>query len=503
MILREIFVKLGLDVDEASFAKGKLAADAVEEGIKLLAEKAVEAAKYFVEMIQKTAETGHQLELAAQQTGLTTTALQQLRRAAEFTGVEAEALDVGLFRLARSMTAAKKGGDEQSKAFAKLGVRVTDAHGKLRNTDDVITDLAGGFARLPDGLEKTNLAMEVFGRSGARLIPLLNKGKDGLVALRKEAFVMSEEQIVAGKEVVITQKQIAEVTRDLWKRAIAPLLPAINALLKRYLEWRRENAAVMAQRIEKYVGYVIKAVNLLADAFSFLVRNAGTVKAILLGLGATFVAINASAIAAAIAAGAAWLVAAAPFIAIGGVLAGILLLMDDIRVYKAGGKSLFGRFKAQIDEWLKPQANDPWWLKAIKDLVFYMEKALGVADKLGLRGQAAAKSVTPLGIAKTVSGAGTAATLGSIGSVVPQAGYARRFDERAEEARRAGGSYLDQVKAGFGFAYRGGSSNSNQQVNNITVVTQPGQSNEAIASMVSEQIQSHWDGQMESAAAAQ
>jgi hypothetical protein len=40
---------------------------------------------------------------------------------------------------------------------------------------------------MEDGTTKTALAMDLFGRSGANLIPFLNEGRDGIAALEEKA----------------------------------------------------------------------------------------------------------------------------------------------------------------------------------------------------------------------------------------------------------------------------------------------------------------------------
>ena len=44
----------------------------------------------------------------------------------------------------------------------------------------VMMQVADAFKKMPDGAEKAGLAMKLFGKSGADLIPLLNEGADGL-----------------------------------------------------------------------------------------------------------------------------------------------------------------------------------------------------------------------------------------------------------------------------------------------------------------------------------
>jgi hypothetical protein len=72
-------------------------------------------------------------------------------------------------------------------------------------------DLADHFKTLPDGAEKTALAMKVLGRSGAELIPLLNAGGAAIEELGSKAVIMTEEQIEASKHLVLTQQKLASV----------------------------------------------------------------------------------------------------------------------------------------------------------------------------------------------------------------------------------------------------------------------------------------------------
>lgn len=69
---------------------------------------------------------------------------------------------------------------EGNKAFAAMGVSVNDASGRLKTTRDLLGEVANKFAGYADGPEKAALAMELFGKSGADLIPLLNGGAQSL-----------------------------------------------------------------------------------------------------------------------------------------------------------------------------------------------------------------------------------------------------------------------------------------------------------------------------------
>ena len=58
-------------------------------------------------------------------------------------------------------------------AFKAAGIDTLDADKAFRQLSDL-------FAVMPDGMQKTALAMKLFGREGMSLIPLLNEGSRGL-----------------------------------------------------------------------------------------------------------------------------------------------------------------------------------------------------------------------------------------------------------------------------------------------------------------------------------
>ena len=47
----------------------------------------------------------------------------------------------------------------------------------------MLKDVAAVFKDMPNGAEKSTLAVQLFGRSGLDMIPMLNKGADGIADL--------------------------------------------------------------------------------------------------------------------------------------------------------------------------------------------------------------------------------------------------------------------------------------------------------------------------------
>ena len=70
-----------------------------------------------------------------------------------------------------------------AKALQSLGISMTDATGKMKSTDEVMLEVADRFQTMPDGAQKSALAIQLFGKSGADMIPLLNGGRKAVESL--------------------------------------------------------------------------------------------------------------------------------------------------------------------------------------------------------------------------------------------------------------------------------------------------------------------------------
>lgn len=141
---------------------------------------------------------------------------------------------------------------------------------------------------------------------------------------------------------------------------------------------------VIGPVIAEVTSFAIKNALFIRDifvgAFDFMRKNWATVKYALIAgvvaVTAAFVILKWEAIKTAAAAAAAWLAAAWPFILIGTLIAGLLLALDDLRVYLAGGDSLIGRWKKSLEAWLSIKADDPPWLRSIKSFLTRIKEAL-------------------------------------------------------------------------------------------------------------------------------
>ena len=131
-------------------------------------------------IVAKTANAGDEIAKLSQRTGVSTELLSGYSLAAKLADVSLEGLGGGLKLLSRNMNEASQGTGTAKDAFKELGIEVVNADGTLRDSNEVLLDVADRFSGTENGAKKTALAMDIFGRSGADLIPMLNLGRKGL-----------------------------------------------------------------------------------------------------------------------------------------------------------------------------------------------------------------------------------------------------------------------------------------------------------------------------------
>ncbi len=170
-----------------------------------------------------SADVGDELAKMSQRVAISVETLSGYRLAADLADVSLQDFGTSLQRASRNIADAAKGTGEAADAFDALGIRVTDGSGRLKTAEQVMLEVAEKFARMEDGAQKTALAMDIFGKGGASMIPLLNQGSAALAAQRQEA-----EQL--GATWTGAQAKLAEAFNDSFTRLKAALAGFRNAV---------------------------------------------------------------------------------------------------------------------------------------------------------------------------------------------------------------------------------------------------------------------------------
>jgi len=125
------------------------------------------------DFVSHTLEAAAALQGLSEQTGASTTALSGFTPVATISGTAIEAIGANLAKLSKGLAGVDDETAGATKALQFLGVRAKDAIGNLRDPAEVMNDVALKLADFEDGAGKTAIAMELFGKSGATMLPFL------------------------------------------------------------------------------------------------------------------------------------------------------------------------------------------------------------------------------------------------------------------------------------------------------------------------------------------
>lgn len=146
------------------------------------------AAKYATDFIGDSVNTTLDLAKASaklgRETGMDMTTSSAWISLAKQRGIATEQLSLSFGTLDKRISAANHGSKSAADSFRSLGVSQDMV--KRGNFSGVLSRISDAFARMKNGPEKTALALQLFGRRGKDLLPILNRGSSGVAALQRE-----------------------------------------------------------------------------------------------------------------------------------------------------------------------------------------------------------------------------------------------------------------------------------------------------------------------------
>ena len=209
----------------------KIAVGGLNGALKVFA--GVLAAGAFTRFIKGAIDSADSFGKLEDQTGIAANTLQAYVNAGKLAGIEQATIDKGLRRLSQSMREADQGVATYSDSFNALGLSVRDSEGNLKSNEQVLGEIADRFADMPDGATKAALAMEIFGRSGASMINMLNGGSAAIKELNYEV----SDNFAQNAEFFNDQIALLTIKFDGFRKQLTDaLLPTLNNLLKMFSE---------------------------------------------------------------------------------------------------------------------------------------------------------------------------------------------------------------------------------------------------------------------------
>ena len=144
-----------------------------------------------------TAQAADRIDKQSQALGISRKAFQQWDYILSQSGASIDSLGVSM----KTLNSAILGGSDSAvEAFEQLGLQWDSLSGMSQ--EGAFEAVVDAFQRMPQGARKSALAIQLFGKNGQTLMPLLNTSSEAMDDLRKNTerlgFVMSDSMIDAG-----------------------------------------------------------------------------------------------------------------------------------------------------------------------------------------------------------------------------------------------------------------------------------------------------------------
>lgn len=185
-------------------------------------------------LVNKSMEAGDRIDKMSQKIGMSRASFQKWDYVLSQSGTDIEKMQVGMKTMSQQMVASTKQGSEAQKMFQKLGVSVKDSNGNFKSQEQAFEEVIRAFQKMPDGIEKANMAQKLFGKTGSDLRPLLNGVRGDIDELNKKyeqlGLGMSNDAIDASVKLKDTIDTLQRAFSAFGFQIGAELMPTIQSL---------------------------------------------------------------------------------------------------------------------------------------------------------------------------------------------------------------------------------------------------------------------------------
>lgn len=190
-----------------------------------------------------TASLGDEVAKTGDKIGIALGPFQELRYAAERSGVSTQKFDSSLERFVKRMGEATQGTGAARKAYDELGLSAEDL--SRMTPEDSLELVADRLSSVENQSQRVAIAAQLFGREGVAMVNMMKDGSAGLRELRKDAratgYVLSE-QAARDAETFKDAMLDAQLGMTGMKNTIgAELMPAVTELMGDLSSWMRQN----------------------------------------------------------------------------------------------------------------------------------------------------------------------------------------------------------------------------------------------------------------------
>ena len=216
---------IGRGFDVAKTAVGAFLAIQAVQGIAALAKNTIDAADAMNDMSQRT--------------GIAVGVLSELDYAAKMNGSSIDAVQTALGKLSVKAFDAATGNKAATATFDALGISLRNADGSMKSSVTLLEQVGDAFKSINDPTVKSALAIEIFGKSGAQMIPVIENMSEARREAQQLGITLGDE--FAGRAATFNDNldKMAATASALSRALLNELLPSVNRIMDAMVDARK------------------------------------------------------------------------------------------------------------------------------------------------------------------------------------------------------------------------------------------------------------------------
>jgi len=180
--------------------------------------------------------------------------LADMRYSASQTGADSELVTTGITKLNRALAEAAGGANQDvANLFRRLGISMRDSNGQVRNGIDLMPQLAAAMQRNENAAVRTRIAMALFGRTGAELIPALLEFEENATRRRTFGSTFTPEQVSALDAFGDAWADLKMAVNSVSNAIGAQLAPVLTPLIEDLAHWIAANRALVVTEVKTFI----------------------------------------------------------------------------------------------------------------------------------------------------------------------------------------------------------------------------------------------------------
>jgi len=208
------------------------------------------------DMVENVIDAGDKMNKLSQKTGVSVETLSMFSQAAKLSDVAIEDMAKAFGKYEVAVSKANTGSKEIAAAFSVLGISAKDL--KSTSVEELLLRTSDAFSKMADGPTKARLAVDLFGKAGIEMIPMLNMGRD---AIEELGVKMSKDFAARAENFNDTLTMIRAKTKLMTTSMVSELLPTLQEIASAFLDMAKTKPDVAG-----FMDYVGEAARLTTVA---------------------------------------------------------------------------------------------------------------------------------------------------------------------------------------------------------------------------------------------